>query len=581
MSLRIYFDGECPFCSQYVRLLRLRDSFGEPTLVDLRIDHEARSRFASAGIKLDQGMVIEVDQQQYVGEEAIHVLATLSTQSDLANRINHCVFSSRSLARLVYPLLRAGRNATLFALGRTQLDREQGRPPDLLVVFNLVWGLFALVHAISYAFFFNTPVFPSTVATGIFGFMLLRRPGSIRLFALVIGSLAIDAWLQMPLGSNHTIIKNFLLAAMLSSAVWQWLRGGSIVDFYQGFVPAGRVLLILMYVFGIFHKINRDFLDPAVSCAVALWREMPAPLSYIDNQAMHSLAIYGTFLAEGAILLFLMHRKTHLVGIATGIAFHSLLALSSFAMYAQFSTLTVALHLLFLTSDDAKAICGSAFWKRMTAWIESTRGGIAIALWTLLIAALAWNGSYSQLSVVWLPTMLGVAWLVFRKGKSGSARNEEHRFLWSRNMAANVISALFLLNCAAPYLGLKSAQSINMFANLRLEGGVSNHLLLSAAPGPFDHLEDVVTVVESSGSGLLDYVRLQDLRLTRYHLLDHLDRHPAATATFDSDGTRHVNQSAMTLANEIATTLHPRWVRNWLHFNPVDLSEPKPCALDR
>ena len=32
----IIYDGQCPFCSRYVRLVRLRDSLGQVELVDAR-----------------------------------------------------------------------------------------------------------------------------------------------------------------------------------------------------------------------------------------------------------------------------------------------------------------------------------------------------------------------------------------------------------------------------------------------------------------------------------------------------------------------------------------------------------------
>ncbi len=148
----------------------------------------------------------------------------------------------------------------------------------------------------------------------------------MRVFCGLLLVLMVDAWLQMPLNSNHTIIKNFLLLAMLIGGARQLWRGGTWSDFYADFAPVGRVLLVVMYVFGIFHKLNRDFLDPMVSCAVVLWRAMPAPLGYLDSAPVHLATIYGTFLAEGLILLpvapapytTLGHRRRHRISLAVG-----------------------------------------------------------------------------------------------------------------------------------------------------------------------------------------------------------------------------------------------------------------------
>ena len=65
----------------------------------------------SAGANLDEGMVLKVDGRLYHGEDCIRMLALLSTPGGLFNRANAAVFRSRIRSRLLYPLLRAGRNA--------------------------------------------------------------------------------------------------------------------------------------------------------------------------------------------------------------------------------------------------------------------------------------------------------------------------------------------------------------------------------------------------------------------------------------------------------------------------------------
>jgi len=44
-----------------------------------------------------------------------------------------------------------------------------------------------------------------------------------------------------------------------------------------------------------------------------------------------------------------------------------------------------------------------------------------------------------------------------------------------------------------------------MFANIRLEAGVSNHLIMKNAPKPFKYLEDIVEIQSSEGGGELKY----------------------------------------------------------------------------
>lgn len=582
MSIQIFYDGDCPFCNQYVRMLRLRDAHGTPQLVDLRLNPTEHEQLRARGFNCDQGMVVRVGDQFYEGSQALHVLSGLSSSLTWLSRVSGILFSSSRVASWVYPVLRSARNATLFVLGRQRLNSEEINNLAPFFLFNGAWGLFAFLHSISYVFFpYGSHVYLTTILIGILGIALLLKPEDMRVFCGLLLVLIVDAWLQMPLNSNHTIIKNFLLLAMLIGGARQLWRGGTWSDFYADFAPVGRVLLVVMYVFGIFHKLNRDFLDPMVSCAVVLWRAMPAPLGYLDSTPVHLATIYGTFLAEGLILLLLLLRRTRHWGIAVGIAFHSLLALSSYAMYVQFSMLTIALHMLFVERHDAARIQSLPAWQRLQAALHTTRGYLVLSVWLGLMIFLGRNSGYSEISILWMPSVLLLAWLCLKVRHD--ARNSEGALhqLRSPALLANVLSVLFFLNCAAPYLGLKTSQSISMFANLQLEGGQSNHLVFTDPPGPFGYMADVVTITAASGSPVLDYVRTEGLRVTYYYLLDKLERNPNLVVSFERKGLTFAHQNAASLADEVERVLHPRWFRNWFHFSVVDMSSPKPCALDR
>jgi predicted DCC family thiol-disulfide oxidoreductase YuxK len=117
----IVYDGQCPFCSRYVQLLRLRESLGAVRLIDAREGGPIVEELQRAGVDLDEGMVLKLDDRLYHGHDCIHVLALLSTPSGLFNRINAAVFRSAPTARMLYPVLRAGRNAVLRLLGRGKI----------------------------------------------------------------------------------------------------------------------------------------------------------------------------------------------------------------------------------------------------------------------------------------------------------------------------------------------------------------------------------------------------------------------------------------------------------------------------
>jgi predicted DCC family thiol-disulfide oxidoreductase YuxK len=120
-DLTIVYDGDCPFCSRYVRLLRLRESAGSVALVNARDGGPAVDRLLRAGYDLNQGMVAEMAGRVYQGADCIHFLALMSTGSGLFNHVNAVVFRHPRLAAVLYPVLRCGRNLALALLGRGKL----------------------------------------------------------------------------------------------------------------------------------------------------------------------------------------------------------------------------------------------------------------------------------------------------------------------------------------------------------------------------------------------------------------------------------------------------------------------------
>ncbi len=123
-SALLIYDGECPFCSRYVQMLRLRDN------IDLRLLDARRAgsgtdvvrEVVAAGYDLDEGMVLKLGEELYHGDRCIHVLATLSSSAGWVSRCFAAVFRSRRAARILYPVLRFFRNLTLRCLGRGKLD---------------------------------------------------------------------------------------------------------------------------------------------------------------------------------------------------------------------------------------------------------------------------------------------------------------------------------------------------------------------------------------------------------------------------------------------------------------------------
>ncbi len=122
----LLYDGECPFCSRYVRHVRLREAVGAITLANAREHDLLVEEVRRQGYEVDTGMVLKLNGRYYHGADCIHALALLTTPSGWFNRLNALAFRSHTVAKFAYPVLRAGRNLALKLLGRSRLQPSLG-----------------------------------------------------------------------------------------------------------------------------------------------------------------------------------------------------------------------------------------------------------------------------------------------------------------------------------------------------------------------------------------------------------------------------------------------------------------------
>jgi predicted DCC family thiol-disulfide oxidoreductase YuxK len=121
-DLYLVYDKQCPACSYYCNMVRIRESVGNLILVDAREPSSHMDDITAAGLDIDQGMVLIVGDRMYYGSDAIHALAIMGTRSGFFNRFSYWCFKSRPVSRVLYPVLRAGRNLLLKMLGRTKVN---------------------------------------------------------------------------------------------------------------------------------------------------------------------------------------------------------------------------------------------------------------------------------------------------------------------------------------------------------------------------------------------------------------------------------------------------------------------------
>ena len=118
----LVYDGDCPICSVYCKALAIRQLDSHFEIVNARQYHPLLEIINEMGLNMDEGFVLKIGNEYFHGADAIHRLALISTGAGPFNRLNYLIFKSPYLARLLYPLLRTGRNIVLRLLGRKKLD---------------------------------------------------------------------------------------------------------------------------------------------------------------------------------------------------------------------------------------------------------------------------------------------------------------------------------------------------------------------------------------------------------------------------------------------------------------------------
>lgn len=117
----VIYDGECPFCSAYVKMLRLTEAVGPVELLDARQPHPVVDEVRREGIDFDEGMAVRLEGRTLHGAEAMQWLSVMTTPSTTLNGVMARLLRNERRARIAYPVLRAGRNLALALLGKRKI----------------------------------------------------------------------------------------------------------------------------------------------------------------------------------------------------------------------------------------------------------------------------------------------------------------------------------------------------------------------------------------------------------------------------------------------------------------------------
>ena len=390
------------------------------------------------------------------------------------------------------------------------------------------------------------------------------------LLAAVAGLTVFTAWLEAPMLGNH-----WLLAAMISSVLLAalWPDPHDMAAVARRFVPVAAAVTVVAYGFMAFSKLNTAFLDPSVSCAVHFASQLVTSwqLPSIEASSLRMVVLATALAAELSVPVLLALRRTRMIGVVVGLAFHGVIALDLRQHFWDFSAVLLPLFLLFAPGPLVE---------RVLTELSRPRRLVAVGVWLVVLLTLALPPSALTPSIVtscghlmWFATLGTLLIVLVRHLRAGTAWSEVVLPRWPGG-AWLVVPVLAAINGLTPYLEIKTASAFNMYANLRTDRGTTNHLLVPRTwPLTAVH-EGLVVVLSTDDRRLRSYVD-SGYALPWGEFRAYLQARPATAVTYRRDGVVYEvrragdDRALMEPVSEVR--------RRLLAARAVDLTDPPRC----
>ena len=456
-----------------------------------------------------------------------------------------------------------------------------------LRIFTVLWAVAAIFHLISSynaIGFITTPTPDTTVhaLVGVAALWLLVRPGHLLAMSALAVVSVISVWFEAPVMGNHWVLAGFIdlafLLTLFSAAV---RRVGLRAQIYSTFLPAARWCLIGFYAFAAFSKMNSAFVDPTVSCGNYFLAESASSYgidaTWLQSGWFSHLVPWFVIAIEAAVPTLLVITRTRLYGVCLGFAFHSLIALDLTHLFFDFSSLLLALFVLFLPSSFFEQADSRLITLKRRLPIPSA---LVLVVFPLVLLWLLWTSppSVGQPLIVlrvvyWFAFDLILLVALTKYTKPGIAAGS--RLGGRRQMSwVAVIPALVIFNGLTPYLEIKTGYGWNMYSNLVTVDGKTNHFLVPAT-AHLTHYQDRPIKVINSNDGSVEAYATDGFLITELQLRIYLAHHPLTALTYVQGGQlvvlKHASQNPA-LVEPVSPI-----VERVLSFRAIDPGSPNRC----
>ena len=460
------------------------------------------------------------------------------------------------------------------------------------------WGWVLLMHQATFDRWQYSPLGWALCALAM---GLVLWPASLPLLAATVLVDAAYAFQCLPGTANHLVFEGLMCAtwsvALLLHAVGVLRRGGRLRELlaWRAGEPHPleasraplRAALLGVYWLSVLHKLNYDFVDPATSCASYMYGRVAELLPFLPRAVWaEHVAIWGTLLAEAALPVLLMSRRTWQLGLVAALSFHLMLAFDPTPGIYSFTGLLFALFILILPG---------AFIDVATTWLGALleqigprRARALRAAGLVLVAAIlahgttrtddwAFHTAFYVFFLPWAGVVIAGYLLCLARLAAAPVSKQAPTSLPAPNRGSLAPAAalwalpcLVLLNGLNPYLGLRTQLSFSMFSNLRTEGGISNHLFMPKLASLTNYQDDLVEILDSDDADLAEYPNEQ-LLLPYFELRRLVSGLDDVRVRYRRGGAEHTYVCTGGHCNdpELAQPFSPLLGR-LLYFRPVD-----------
>ena len=136
--LYLIYDGDCVLCRNITKALKIKKAVGALEVINGRSSHPLVKEAYQNHFNLNEGILVKFNDKYYYGADAMHFLALVGSPSDLFNKINVYVFSSKYFAKYGYSLFKIIRNILLIIQNISPLTDNHNASLSRMIFGNAV-----------------------------------------------------------------------------------------------------------------------------------------------------------------------------------------------------------------------------------------------------------------------------------------------------------------------------------------------------------------------------------------------------------------------------------------------------------